>query len=293
MKALFLLGLLLFCCPFAEAATFSIPAPGRDAAVVMVPDQPVRGPLPMILVLHGYSTSWDFVRWYFGLESEVSRRGLVLVLPNGRKDIFWQRYWNATDACCDLLHQGGDDVGYLTSLVKEVSAKAPVDPRRIYVVGHSNGAFMAQRLACDTQGIFAAYASFAGTTYLSPADCRSTEPVSMLHIHSVDDPTIKYQGGRSFGTMKAHPSVPESVEFWKKRNLCSNEANPTLSADLTKEIPGKDSTLESWESCAPGAQVGLWRIEAHEGAGKFAHFPYLTREFTNGLLKFLLSHRRN
>jgi poly(3-hydroxybutyrate) depolymerase len=43
-----------------------------------------------------------------------------------------------------------DDVGYLRAVIAEVSVRFAVDPRRVYVTGHSDGADMAHRLACES-----------------------------------------------------------------------------------------------------------------------------------------------
>jgi hypothetical protein len=39
----------------------------------------------------------------------------------------------------DFDHSGVDDVGYLTGLLEEAKRKLRIDPKRIYIIGHSNG----------------------------------------------------------------------------------------------------------------------------------------------------------
>jgi pimeloyl-ACP methyl ester carboxylesterase len=72
------------------------------------------------------------------------------------------RFWNATDACCNLYGATVDDSAYLTDLIKMISTQYTVDPRRVYLVGHSNGAFMSFRMACDHADIITAIAALNG-----------------------------------------------------------------------------------------------------------------------------------
>lgn len=81
-------------------------------------------------------------------------------------------FWNATNSCCDLFHSGVDDSAYIASIIADVKSTVAVDPKRIFVVGHSNGGFMAYRMACNHAGDIAAIVSLAGATY-RPATSNS------------------------------------------------------------------------------------------------------------------------
>jgi polyhydroxybutyrate depolymerase len=43
-------------------------------------------------------------------------------------------------------------VAYLGAVIDDVAAHYTVDPKRFFVIGHSNGGFMAHRLACEIGG---------------------------------------------------------------------------------------------------------------------------------------------
>src|SRR2546426_27604 len=73
----------------------------------------------------------------------------IYAYPDGLTDVLGQRFWNATDACCDIYNKPTDDVYFATAVLADVQSSWSVDPKRIYVFGHSNGGFMAHRLACD------------------------------------------------------------------------------------------------------------------------------------------------
>src|SRR5277367_4575648 len=61
---------------------------------VHVPAAPRAG-LPVVLLLHGYTSNGETQSRYFDLDSAVERRGFILVKPNGTPDAAGRRYWNA------------------------------------------------------------------------------------------------------------------------------------------------------------------------------------------------------
>jgi polyhydroxybutyrate depolymerase len=101
------------------------------------------------------------------------------------------RFWNATDACCDVDASGVDDSSYLAGLINEIGSHVAVDPRRVFVVGHSNGAFMSYRMACDHADTIAAIVSLAGAPPADPAACRPTEPVAILRTTDPLSPRVR------------------------------------------------------------------------------------------------------
>jgi len=55
-----------------------------------------------------------------------------------------------------------DDVGFLKELVSRIASDFAVDTNRVYVSGFSNGAMMANRIACEASELFAAVALVGG-----------------------------------------------------------------------------------------------------------------------------------
>ena len=66
----------------------------------------------------------------------------------------------------------GSTVAYLRAIIRDVMARYPVDRRRVFVVGHSNGGFMAYRMACEASDLVTGVVSLAGATWKDPARCR-------------------------------------------------------------------------------------------------------------------------
>ena len=93
-----------------------------------------------------------------------------------------------------------------------------MDPKRIYLVGHSNGAFMSHRMACDDAGQIAAIVSLAGATFQDATKCKPSEPVSILDIHGDADDTVLYDGGT---VNDPYPSEMETLAHWQVYDKCA------------------------------------------------------------------------
>ena len=152
-------------------------------------------PAPLVLLLHGYGASGALQDAIFRLASIADQEGFFLVAPDGTVDSTQHRFWNATDTCCDFENTHVDDVAYLTGLVAEIEKKYAIDPKRRFVVGHSNGGSMAYRLACDAADRFAAIVSLAGPFFSDASKCKPSAPVAVQHIHGTADTTVPYAGG--------------------------------------------------------------------------------------------------
>lgn len=240
-------------------------------------------PAPLVILLHGYTSSGQQTESYVRLTPLSDEYGFVYAYPDGTRDLFGYRFWNATDACCNFFGSNVDDSGYLLSLIRAIQNQCTIDPRRIYFVGHSNGGFMSYRMACDHSGVVAAIASLAGMTYANPNDCAPSRPVNILHIHGTNDAVIAYNGGC---IVNCYPSAVNSVEQWAAFDGCNviGDSNyPTL--DLDAGIPGNETVVTKYTNgCDPEGVTELWTIV---GGG---HSPSLSPQFGRLVVEWLLAH---
>lgn len=151
-------------------------------------------PMPLIVLLHGFSANAYWQNFYFGLNVETQKRGMMLITPDGTINPDDKNFWNATDSCCNYYQQDVDDVAYITSLIEEAQVYFHIDTDRIYLVGHSNGGYMSYRVACDRSELIAGIVSLAGTTWYDASDCGEPSPVSVLQVHGDWDAVILYEG---------------------------------------------------------------------------------------------------
>lgn len=230
----------------------------RPARLILPKDDDAVLPLPVVVLLGGYdSTAQDFEDW-IQLGKAVNGSRFALILADGVVDSAGSPTWNATDTCCDHDGVGTDDVGYLLGLLEHAGQVANLDPRRVVLVGHSAGGFMAYRLACDHPERIAAVVSIAGSGFLDAAKCQATQPVSVLQIHGLDDDVMPYDGDAEA------PGAREVVRRWAVRAGC-DEAGLVKDDDGLELILGAidhETTVEHYgKGCAPGIDVRLWTMK--------------------------------
>ena len=242
-----------------------------------------QAPIPLVLLLHGYTADGTKQANYFGLPALADKEGFLLAYPDGTRDRLGNRFWNATDACCDFFHSGIDDVAYLDAVLDDIAAKYPVDPARVFVAGHSNGAFMAHRYACDRAARVAAIVTLAGMQWKDQSHCQAGSPVSELHVHGRNDQTVKYDGG--YTPAGAYPGAVETVGDWAAHDACSGELAATgRKLDLDRTVPGDETTEQAFSGCPAGVGLGLWTIE---GGG---HVPAFNEHWAESIWSFMASH---
>ena len=222
-------------------------------------------PAPLVLVLHGYSASGNFQNLYFRLGDIADEEGFFIAAPDGTIDSMQKRFWNAIPECCDFEKSGVDDLHYLTGLIAEIRAAYAIDPKRIYVLGHSNGGAMAYRLACDASEQIAAIVSLAGPFFANSTTCAPTTPVAVQHMHGTADDIVPFDGGP---VAKVHPNakatVPSAmamVTAWAGYDKCATPAIDDAALDIDGNVPGAETKVTRFSGCASGSEVILWTMQ--------------------------------
>jgi len=103
-------------------------------------------PTPLLVLLHGSGRNGQSLmdKW----KDLGNKEGVVLIAP----DAIASQGWRIP----------GDGPEFLHNVISEVKAKHPVDPRRMYVFGHSAGASFALYMGLFESEYFAAVAIHAG-----------------------------------------------------------------------------------------------------------------------------------
>src|SRR5690348_6350105 len=132
----------------------------RSYSLHVPPEAVGKRDLPLVVVLHGGGGSGAAAAKQSGFDAEADRQGFVVAYPDGTRRIAAGRpgfyTWNAGDCCGPAMEQHVDDVGFIRAMVAAIAAVQPIDKKRVYATGISNGGMMAYRLACDASSIFAA-----------------------------------------------------------------------------------------------------------------------------------------
>jgi len=219
--------------------------------LVYVPDRPTAAALrSLVIVLHAHGGTARQVMRASRMNALADREGFIAAYPDGTSwmDTPW-RSWNAGGCCGYAAARQVDDAGFLEALISELARAYPVDPKRIYMAGISNGAMMTYRAGCELSDRIAAIAPIAGT--LDTSACRLSDPVSLIVFHGTADVHVPYAGGRGRHD-RFDPPVADAVRFWVERNGCRAVAERTVRGAVIEE---------DYSGCAGGAAAALYTIQ--------------------------------
>ena len=273
----------------AQVINYGAAYGGGRSAVLVLPDPPPEGEIPLIVSLHGFGSDSFFQSQYVPFHQRVNRDGFALLLPNGIENAEGQRFWNPTDG---LGKADQDDVAALTALVQEASEEFDVGP--VYIFGYSNGGFMAHYIACKGLSGLRAVASLAGTSYVDDATCESAPQVSVLQIHGTNDEVVLFDGKIAEPSVEAngqsafYAGAEEMVDRRAQRSGCDwpLDPQPYASLDLDEIVPGAETQVFRMGSgCPDGVDIQLW---VGEGSG---HAPGYRDAFLDALLDWLMSQK--
>lgn len=229
---------MLFVLLFATSAAMAAPAGGRHTLVhdgltrsyvVRLPAEAARpgARLPLVIVLHGGGGDAANAEKMTGFTAKARREGFIVVYPEGTSR-FGDRLltWNAGHCCAYAMKNRVDDVGFIRALIAELERHFPIDSRRVYATGMSNGAMMAHRLGIELPDRIAAIAPVVGALFGDERPPAS--PVSAIMINGMLDEAVPWQGGASGGrganSWDGTPVKPAQYqfEFWSRAIGCGN-----------------------------------------------------------------------
>ena len=261
-----------------------------------VPAAAGAAPASLLLELHGRGI--DPVRFdrMTGFRAAADQYGFVLALPTAIGET-----WN------DGRNPRGetrDDVTYLLAVIDDVRKRTPIDERRVYTAGMSNGATMTGRLACEQPEQLAAIAQVAGTAATAVVErTRPSRPVPVINIHGAADLYAPYTGGNRRGLRariliprpwRPAISVDDWAHFWVEANRATN--GPHLHA-----LP-PDTSARTWHGDTPSSDITFYRIDraGHTWPGSTSPLPRLlvgrtshTIDASRLIWDFLASHTRD
>ena len=182
---------------------------------------------PLVVNFHGLSSNAGQQVLFSGMNATADAEGFIVAYPEGVMNS-----WNAGECCGGAQEQGIDDVGFVRALVEAIEAEACVDPARIFATGMSNGGFMTNRLACEANDLFAAFAPVSAALVTIP--CAPARAIPTMIFNGTQDALVPYDGGLFFGAQ-------ETFAFWVEASGCEG-------APVTTYDEGA-ATCETFDSC--------------------------------------------
>ncbi|MEO8561485.1 MAG: PHB depolymerase family esterase [bacterium] len=194
-------------------------------------------PYPLLIVLHGSGASGQTVRQMSHLDSLADVAGAIVAYPDATRNwLGLQSGWNAGACCGAAARNQVNDIGFLRALVAHVETGLPIDRRRVYVAGFSDGARMAYRAGCELSTEIAAIAVVAGS--LVAPSCSPVRPVPLIAFHGTADDQVDFGDGSL--SVSGRPAVavavpiPPAVQFWASTNDCQRASVTTPSPSVVR-----------------------------------------------------------
>jgi polyhydroxybutyrate depolymerase len=189
----------------------------------------LRGPsVPLLLALHGFTQLPTDHEAVTGWSQIAATQHFIVAYPSAQP----QRWaWD--------FSQGSRDVAYLRDVVRDISNAWCVDQRHVHAEGHSSGALMTARLACDAPDVFASVAVYAGVDpTLLGSPCVPGRPVSIGIFQGIADPISLF------------PLAVQHRDNWLLRNGCP--LTPTTEPNVVVEA-------SVYGPCQANVEV-VWRV---------------------------------
>ena len=212
----------------------------------------------LLVVLHGLRGSGSRVAELSAFNARAERQGFIVVYPDSQAS-----RWNYLYAIPGAF-DGPDDPGFLTRLTDSLSATYHIDATRRFIIGISNGGFMAQRMACEPESRYAGFASVAAGGFAAlPGSCARATPVDALYLHGTEDRLVPWQGrmveDAEGERQQVTLSVTESLKFWAAHNRCE-QAIDTEDLPSKGQSPGTRVRVYSTRQCIAEARVRLYAV---------------------------------
>ena len=263
--------------PIASVGTLPAKAPGRytytirsgsvdRTFAIRVPSAyDATRPLPLVVILHGWTMSGPLAEQYTRMAETAEREGFVLAAPDGLGNL---KGWNA--GFLDLSGKRADDASFVAEVIDKTEREVGIDLDRVYVAGHSNGAMLANLVGAKLGDRVAAIGVVAGTIGLPQAEGGDktipppTNPVSVMIVHGKRDETVTYEP--SMAGLLRGISAPQSARWWAEK--IGAGASPSRTVALDGRV-----VTETWRGGRKGTEVALVSIAngTHAWPGGFTN----------------------
>jgi polyhydroxybutyrate depolymerase len=290
-KVILICSLGIACARADDARTLVFDGSKRTYVVRAPASLPKDGTrVPLVLVFHGGGGNAENAERMTGFTQRARERGFIVVYPegSGRTRL---RTWNAGHCCGYAMKQRVDDVGFVNALIDELIRNYPIDTRRIYATGMSNGAMMSHRIGIELSHRVAAIAPVVGAIFGD--EKQPAQPVSALIINGLLDKHVPPDGGQSGGPganawdgTPARPVVDQAT-FWAEANGCKR--TPVVREDAKR--------IERTYSCPAGQDVKLVLLKdsGHAWPGgrrgsRMGDKPSTSMDATDVILEFFVAH---
>lgn len=255
--------------------------------------------VPLLIALHGGMGSSAQFETNSGFDGLAESNGFIVAYPDGIAALpngSGPQTWNGGYCCGRAARINVDDVAFVRALITTLEGQFAIDPARVYATGHSNGAILAYRLACELSDRIVAVGLQAGS--LGVESCNGARPVSLFHLHGSADTNHPIDGGSGSGVAGVNfRSARGSVEAIVAHDGCPTTATPGV------DPANPDVTALSWSTCrdntavryvvvAGASHAWMGHPATSRAAAQYVGEPYANFDASRAIWSFLASHPR-
>ena len=226
----------------------------RRTYVLHKPNSPSDVKLPLVIALHGGKSSGSRLVKTSGLNEISDQENFLVVYPDAQNG-------NWVDGRSVVSH-GTDDVDFINTLITSLASNHSVDTSRVYVIGISNGSFMAQRLACELPNKISAISVIAGAlpTELESV-CQPDRPMPVIMFSGTDDNTVPWDGGTMLRGEGGEVLSPfDTAKWWASNNKCSQPDMIPVTSNENIESDKTSIEQYTFSGCDDSSTVVFYKI---------------------------------
>ena len=205
----------------------------KRTALVRVPAG-VSGPLAVVFGWHGHGgrSTHSAGRWGYAEIDTAS----ILVFPQGLPTVspLVDKEGRMPGWQTSVTSEGGRDIKLFDTILADLKKQHAVDDRRIYSMGHSNGAAFSYLLWQARPEVLAAIGSVAGSLR---GDGKPTSSLPVIHVAGEKDPLVKFTWQQAtFAAVKRFNGCSEEGKPWAKEGVleatiyASSKGTPLVTA---------------------------------------------------------------
>ena len=232
---------------------------GHSYRLYVPPGAASGQPMPLVLMLHGCTQNPDDFATGTGMNQAAADAGALVVYPAQLRNANPNACWNWFSP--ESQQRDSGELALLVDMVRDVMARHPVDPQRIYVAGLSAGGAMAALLAREYPELFAAVGVHSGL--------QAGAAHSMMGALSAMKSGAK---GVAEAAPAAHPGdVPALIVFHGDADATVSPRNgEQLVEEATQRLGSmalKSETLQGQSSAGQGYTRTLFHAPHAQSAG--------------------------
>jgi len=265
-------------------------AAGRRQYRLYVPATATGEPMPLIVMLHGCTQSADDFAAGTQMNSLAEQNRCLVAYPTQPQQANPSKCWNWFKPG-DQRRECGEP-SLIAGITREIIARHPVDPARVYIAGMSAGGAMAALMIDQYPELYAAAGIHSGL----PARCAHDLPSALAAMKGGNASRTSSSESPQRPVIVFHGDADGTVDVGNAARIVQGFGRPT---QRSRETRGPGSGLRDWTVTrlvsGEGVEAELWTVHGapHAWAGGDTRGSYTDPNGPNAsaeMLRFFLDH---